>query len=184
MTRPMPTTWRRLPLDTAEYEWFSVFPLPRTCGSFRVLVHHRRHGDYVLTYVITEPGHDPLMLALERQRALMGEEQAEQLGKTNQVTLGELLHRFYLPRLFTAYGYDREPMAQALRSQLPVQLHHDAQRIMRRFLYKKYSVEMAADARRRAVKKPRVFRDLAKDVSHALYRLAHKVDTWLWRKPQ
>lgn len=180
MNQPMPSTWRRLPLATTEYEWFSAFPLPRSCGAFRVLVHHQRNADVVRATVLTARGEDPILKVDAVRRQVPQAEGA----KTHGLTLDELLRRFYLPRLFTTYGFDRRPLAEALRAALPLPLHNDAQRTMRAFLYEKHRLAQQAHDRAHAVKKPRVYRELAQIVGRALYKLADRADTWLWGGPR
>lgn len=180
MTQPMPSTWRRLPLATTEYEWFSAFPLPRSCGAFRVLVHHQRNQDIVRATMLTERGEDPILKVDAVRRQVPQAEGAKVVG----VTLDELVRRFYLPQLFTTYGFDRRAMAEALRAALPRALHTDAQRTMRRFLYEQYRVVQTERDRAAAVKKPTIYRDLARVVGRALYKLGDRLDTWLWGGPR
>lgn len=180
MTQPMPSTWRRLPLATNEYEWFSAWPLPRSCGAFRVLVHHQRNQDVVRAAVVTAKDEDPILkLDVVRRQVPQAEG-----AKTHGLTLDELVRRFYLPQLFTTYGFDRRAMAEALRAALPLPLHNDAQRTMRRFLYEQYRVVQTKRDRAAAVKKPTIYRDLARVVGRALYRLGDRADTWLWGGPR
>lgn len=178
--QPMPSTWRRLPLATTEYEWFGAFPLPRSCGAFRVLVHHQRAQDVVRATVFTA-----LNESLLDQIDAVKQQVPQAFGaKLTSLTLDELLDRYYLPQLFTTYGFDRRPIAAALRAALPRPLHNAAERAMRRFLYVRHCRAMRERDRAAARKKPTLFRDAAREAGRALYKLADLVDTWLWGGPR
>lgn len=177
MTQPMPSPWQRLSLTMTEYEWFSAFPLPRSCGAFRVLVQHQRNVDVVRATVLTASGDDPILKVDAVRRQVPQAEGA----KFQSLPLEDLLRRLYLPRLFTTHGFDRRLLAKALRAELPLPLHNAAQRTMRVFLYEKQRLAQQSYARAHAVKKPRIYRELAQVVGRALYRLANLADTWLWR---
>jgi len=176
VTNPMPSTWRRLPLATTEYEWFSAWPLPRSCVAFRVLVHHQRNADVVRATVLTALGEDMSLKVNAVARQVPPAQSAKVVG----LPLDELVRRFYVVPLFTTYGFDRRAMGEALRAALPRALHNDAQRTMRRYLYEQYRVVKTRHDRAAAVKKPTTYRDLARVAGRALYKLGDVLDTWLW----
>lgn len=181
MTNPMPSTWRRLPLATTEYEWFHVDDVPRAYRVFVVLVHHQRTHDVVCETILHRYGDS----FDENKSAILRRIPQAAVGRgVTHVTLDALLRRFYLPPLFTTYGFDRKAIADALRKTLPVPLHHQAQRSMRQYLHEKQREVNTARARSNAVKKPTIYRDLARVAGRALYKLGALVDTWLWRGPR
>lgn len=100
------------------------------------------------------------------------------------VSLDGLLRRVYLPAIFTAFGFDQRAVGVALCGVLPLPLHNDARRIVRRFLREKRTMERTLRDRAAARKKPWLFREMAKEIgtafSRALYKLADAADTALW----
>lgn len=176
----MPATWRRLPVTAPEYEWLSVSNIPRTLWHFWVLIHHRREGDNVSASVLCRAGE-----SLEALLPAVYQTMPQALGApVRAIAFREFLHIYYFPRLFTRYGFDRAAFGAALRAELPLPMHHEAQRLMRAFLNARGQVSATERARATACKKPRVYRELAQAVGHALYKVGDVLDTWLWRRRQ
>lgn len=168
MTPPMPATWRRLPLDTPEYEWFGIAyaGLPRTLATCRILVRHERNEDVIV--------------ALRTFNEVSARYHAK--SEVKLLARDVFLRRFYLPRLFTAYGYDRKAFLAALVKELHPALLNAARDEMRLFIHEKKRIEETQRARMRAVKKPRVFRDGLNTVYALFYKLADMADTLIWNK--
>jgi len=176
----MPATWRRLPVTAPEYEWLSVSNIPRTLWHFWVLVHHRREGDNVSATVLCRAGE-----SLEALLPAVYQTMPQALGApVRAIAFREFLHIYYFPRLFTRYGFDRAAFGAALRAELPLPMHHEAQRLMRAFLHQKGQALAHQRHRAEILKKPRVCRDVARTLGRALYRVGDALDTWLWRKPK
>lgn len=175
---PMPATWRRLPLSTPEYEWFGIehAGLPRTLATFRILVRHERNDDVIVATVCAKRGGDCLRTFHEVSAHYHAESKVKFLARD------VFLRRFYLPRLFTAYGYDRKAFLAALMKELHSALLNAARDEMRLFLHEKKRIEETQRARMRAVKKPRVFRDGLNTVYALFYKLADMADTLIWNK--
>jgi len=178
MTQPMPATWRRLPLSTPEYEWFGIeyAGLPRTLSTFRILVRHERNDDVIVATVFAKRDDDCMRVFNEVSAHYHVD------GKVKFLARDVFLRRFYLPRLFTTYGYDRKAFLAALMKDLHPALLNVARNEMRLFLHEKKRIKDTQRARMRAVKKPRVFRDGLDRVYTFFYKLADMADTYIWNK--
>lgn len=174
---PMPATWRRLPLSTPEYEWFGIeyAGLPRALSTFRILVRHERNDDVIVATVFAK--RDDCMRVFNEVIAHYHVD-----GKVKFLARDVFLRRFYLPRLFTTYSYDRKAFLAALMKELHSALLNVARNEMRLFLHEKKRIKDTQRARMRAVKKPRVFRDGLDRVYTFFYKLADMVDTYIWNK--
>ena len=174
----MPATWRRLPVTAPEYEWLLVNELPRKVWHFHVLIQHRKTHDTICATVLCPAGGAIGMYLKNVYTVLPQAISAPSCG----TTLHALLETYYFPRLFTRYGFDRAAFGAALRSELPLELHHKSQQLMRVFLHQKSQKLSTQLARARAQKKPRVYRELAKALGRTLYKIGAAIDTWLWSK--
>lgn len=174
----MPASWRRRPVTEPEFEWVTVSNLPKTLWHFWVLVHHQRAESRIVTTVYGPAGED----FNSRVAAVVGDMPHVQAALLRSLKLDILLHTYYFPRLFAAHGFDRAAFGRALRSELPVALHTAAQLEMRHFLHAEGRVNSTRLARAVARKKPTQFRELAREVGRAVYKLGDVLDTWLWRQ--
>lgn len=177
MAEPMPATWRRLPLATPEFELYWADGPTRNLWYFGALVHHQKTKDHVVGFVTVPCGQNPEEYIAKLLESVPNAYPAPRKNKKFE----EILNELFFPALFTAYGFDRKLFAQELRRQLPPAVHQPAQRAMRHFLAKLlYGRRFAPLRNPPTPKKPWVFREKALRVGRALYRLAHKLDTWLW----